>query len=109
MPLELSLTTEQKQHVKLNPVTAAGNPATLDGAPVWTVVSGPGTIEADADGLGAFIITPDKSDGTQTIYQVSADADLGAGVTTIEDTIILTSTNPFASSFGLTADDPVAK
>lgn len=109
MPLDLLLTTEQKQHVKLNPVTAAGSPATLDGTPVWTVVSGSGTVVADNDGLGAFIVTPDKADGTPTIYQVSADADLGEGVTTIEDTITLSSSNPFASSFGLSADEPVAK
>src|ERR1043165_893472 len=103
MPLELTLTTEQKQHVKLTPKTAAGNPASVDGAPAWSVISGPGTIVADADGLGAFIVTPDDADGTPTIYQVSADADLGEGVTTITDTITLTTTHPQATSLGLAA------
>jgi hypothetical protein len=109
MALNLTLTTEQKQHVKINPVTAAGKPAKLDGAPVWEVTSGPGTVVPDADGLGAFIVTPDDTDGTQTIYTVSADADLGAGVDTITDTIVLTTVHADAAVLGLTSDPAVAK
>lgn len=109
MPLDLTLTTEQKQHLKLTPKTAAGKDAPLDGAPVWSVISGNGTVVPDDDGLGAFIVSTDDVDSTPTIFQVSADADLGSGVETISDTITLTSTAPNASSLGLVADTPVAK
>lgn len=107
--LELSITTEQKVHVKLAPVTAGGAPATLDGPPAWTVQSGSGTVEPDADGLGAFLLSTDTVDGIPTVFMVSGDADLGAGVTSIQDTISLTTTNAQAAAFGLTADAAVPK
>jgi hypothetical protein len=107
--LNLTITTDEKVHVKLNPVTATGKPAVVDGVPVWSVVSGNGTIEPDADGLGAFLISTDAVDGIDTIYMVDADADLGPGVTDIQDTITLTTTNAQAQSLGLTSDAPVSK
>lgn len=109
MPLDLTLTTEQKQHVKLAPKTAAGKDAALDGVPVWAVVSGSGTVVPDADGLGAFIVSTDEVDSVVTVYSVSADADLGSGVDTITDTITLTTTHANAAALGLVADTPVAK
>ena len=112
MPLNLSCSTEQKWHVKLAPVDALGKPAPVDGVPVWSVKSGNGTVAADADGMGAFLLTPDTFDATaaDTIFQVDADADLGSGVTDISDTITLTATPPQATSLGLAADPaPVAK
>lgn len=107
--LDLSLTTELKQHVKLVPKTSGGKDAPVDGVPVWTVVSGAGTVEPDADGLGAFIISTDAVDSTMTIYQVDADADLGSGVETISDTISLTTVAANAASLGLVADAAVPK
>lgn len=104
MPLELSLTTEQKQRVKLSPVTAQGNPATLDGVPSWEVLSGAGTVQVEDGGLSAFLVSTDTVDGVPTVVKVSADADLGEGVVLIEDTISLTTTNAQAAAFGLTAD-----
>src|SRR5881296_3072465 len=44
--LELTCTNEQQIKVRLNPRTDAGKPAKLDGVPVWSVVSGPGTVVA---------------------------------------------------------------
>ena len=109
MPLDLSLTSEQKQHVTVSPKTAAGNAAELDGPVTVDVTSGPGTVEVDADGKGFTVITPDVVDGTPTIYNVKGDADLGEGVETISDVVTLTTTAPKAASFGLVADAPVAK
>lgn len=109
MPLDLVLTTEQKQHVKLAPKTAAGKDATLDGVPTWTVVSGAGTVVPDADGLGAFVVSTDDVDSVATVFSVSADADLGSGVDTITDTITLTTTHANAAALGLVADPAVAK
>lgn len=107
--LTLTITTEQKVHVKLTPVTAEGNPAALDGIPVWSVVSGKSTVVPDADGLGAFLVSTDAVDGVDTVFMVDADADLGPGVTDIQDTITLTVTNAQAKSLGITADAPVDK
>lgn len=109
MPLQLSITTEEKIHVTLAPQTASGKAATLDGAPKWTVVSGAGTVVADADGLGAFLLSTDTVDGVDTVFMVDADADLGAGVRDLQDTITLTTTNAEAAALGLTADAAVPK
>lgn len=109
MPLELTLTTEEKVHVKLAPVSENGKPASVDGIPKWTVVSGSGTVVADADGLGAFLLSTDTVDGIPTVFMVDADADLGPGVTDLQDTITITTTNAQAKSLGLVADAPVNK
>jgi hypothetical protein len=109
MPLSLTCTTEEKIHVKLTPTTQSGKPAAVDGAPKWTVVSGAGTVVPDADGLGAFLLSTDEVDGVDTVFMVDADADLGPGVTDIQDTITLTTTNAQAKSLGLTADPAVSK
>lgn len=102
MPLELAITTEQKIPVTLAPVTANGGAASVDGAPVFEVVSGSGTIgEISEDGLTAYIVSGDSPD--TTVVRVSADADLGEGVTTIEDLITVTVTNAQAAALGLTA------
>jgi len=109
MPLSLTLDTTQKQHVVLHPVTATGTPAAVDGAPAWSVVSGAGTVVADADGLGAFLLSTDAVDGIDTVFMVTADADLGAGVTDIQDTITVTTVNAQAVALGITADAAVPK
>lgn len=109
MPLALSCTSEEKIHVKLSPKTAQDKDATVDGVPVWSVVSGSGTVVPDADGLGAFLVSTDTVDGVDTVFLVDADADLGPGVTDIQDTITLTTTNAQAKSLGLTADAAIPK
>jgi hypothetical protein len=105
MPLDLTITTEQKVHVTANPVTAAGKPAKVDGPVTFTTVTGDVTIEA-SDATSATIVSGANGDST---VSVSADADLGAGVETITDTITVHVTDPKATSLGLVADAPVAK
>jgi len=78
----LILTDEQKCSVSVAFKTDKGNPAPVDGVPVWassneaTVVVTPA-----ADGLSAELTTP----GGLGVAQISvkADADLGAGTTEI--------------------------
>lgn len=103
MPLDLSINTAQKIKVTLAPVTASGNPAVLDGTPTWTVTQGSGTVVPEADGLSAYIVSPATVDGVVTVVTVSADADLGSGVRTIEDVINTTITNEEAAALGITA------
>lgn len=109
MPLKLVISTEEKIHVTLAPKTAGGNPAAVDGAPVWSVVSGAGTVVSDANGLGAFLLSTGTVDGIDTVFMVSADADLGPGIINIQDTITLTTAHAQAAALGLTAAPAVPK
>lgn len=82
----------QQFNATLAITNAAGGAATVDGVPVWassdeTVV----TVTAAADGMSAVI--PCVAPGTARIT-VTADADMGAGTTTItgvsEDIVVTT-------------------
>ncbi len=106
--LELTITNEQQVTVRLNPRTDAGKPAKLDGAPVWSVTSGPGTVVPAADGLSAVLVSSD-TDLTDTIYLVDGDADLGSGKEDVQDQIILHVSHANATNLGLVADQPVLK
>ena len=107
MPLALKITNEQKINVALNPVTATGKPAKLDGKPTWSVISGDSTIVVADDGLSADLVSSDSAGDTQ--YLVEADADLGEGVQTISDTIALRVDGAQAESLGLVAGQPTPK
>lgn len=79
-----AITTTQQFLLTINPTDKRGKPAPVDGAPVWassneavaTVVPNPG-------GLSALVVAQGIGDYT---VSVSADADLGAGVTTLTAT-----------------------
>jgi hypothetical protein len=103
----ITITNEQKVLVTLAPTTAAGNPATLDGTPVWTVVSGDATLEVAEDGLSAFLVSG-AADVTSQI-EVTADADLGEGVVTLTDVIDLAVVAAQASALGLVVDTAILK
>ena len=107
MPLQLKINDEQKVNVTLNPVTSSGKPVKVDGKPEWVADAGGSTLQVSQDGMSATLISSDLP--SVTVFTVSADADLGQGVTTISDTIELTVTDPQASSLGLKADPPVDK
>ncbi len=107
MAVEVSLTNEQKVNVTLAPVTDTGKAAKLDGAPVWSVVSGDSTVVAAADGLSADLVSSD-SPGDST-FLVHADADLGSGVVDVEETITLHVAGALATHLGITIGTPVAK
>jgi hypothetical protein len=77
------LPDNQKVPVSIAFTDAAGNPAPVDGVPVWTA-SDNGTLltlEVSTDGMFCMIIANGPL-GTAQV-NVSADADLGAGVVTI--------------------------
>lgn len=98
--LELNITNEQKIPVTVNPVTATGRPAQLDGPIVVTVQSGDGTVETVDDRTFKAVSGDNPGD---TVYLVSADADLGAGVVTVSDIVTLHVAGALAESLGLTA------
>jgi hypothetical protein len=107
MPVAVTITNEQKVTASLAPVTDTGKAAKLDGAPVWSVVTGTGTVVPAADGLSAELISGDDPGDTQ--YLVKADADLGQGVVEISDTIDLTVQGALATNLGIAISAPVPK
>lgn len=107
MPLDITITNEQKVTVTLKPVTATGKPAPLDGVPTWTVQSGDSTVVPAADGLSASLVSSDTPG--DTVFLVEADADLGSGVENIADTIRLSVAGARAANLGLEAGTPEPK
>lgn len=105
--LAVKISNEQKVKITLTPKTDTGKPAKLDGAPVWTVVSGDSTVVPAPDGLSADLVSSDTPG--DTVFLVDADADLGTGVEDLQETITLTVTGANAKNLGLSADAPVPK
>lgn len=104
--LDLTITNEEKVRVQCVPVTAAGNPAPLDGDVAFEVVIGSCTVER-VDATTVFIVSGDLPGDCQ--LTVSADADLGEGVEPISDVITVHVEGAQAASLGLVADEPVLK
>jgi len=98
--LSIACTNEEKVTVTANPVTAAGHPASFDGALKVTVTEGDGTVEQDPAFPNSFKAVSGDIAG-QTKYLVEADVDLGEGVTNIQETVELTVSTAAAASFGL--------
>ncbi len=107
-----AINTDQRyDNVTLAVTNAAGQPANVDGVPVWassdeTVL----TVVAGADGMSAVIDT--VAPGTARVT-VSADADLGAGTVPLtgvtEDINVTLGPSHQASVMTLTLGAPVAK
>lgn len=106
MPLELTITNEQQCTVHVQPITPAGNPAPVDGAATWTVQEGACMIVL-IDDTSATIVSGDTPG--DSVILVSADADVGEGVQTIMDTILVHVEGAMATQLGLSADAPVLK
>lgn len=102
MPLAIASSNEEQVPVTATPVSASGKPAQIDGALTVSVVSGDGTFTQDAAFPLMFKAVSGDLAG-DTVYSVSADADLGAGVVTISDTVTLTVTSAAAATLGLVA------
>jgi hypothetical protein len=100
--LAIACTNEEKVTVNATPQSASGKPATIDGALTVVVMSGDGKFEQDAASPLSFKAVSGDAPG-DTVYDVSGDADLGAGVVTIHDTVTLTVTSAVAANFGLSA------
>lgn len=117
--LNLESTTEEKVPVSINPTTKAGNPSKIDGKATVTVSSGGATfLEATEEevttyetggfpGLIGFVVSEDT--GGSSVFDVSADADLGEGITSVADSINYVYNDPQAQNLGLSSGAPVAK
>lgn len=105
--MNISISTEQQVRLHVAFLTAAGNPAPVDGIPSWTT-SSPAVADliVDSDGMGALAVS--KAVGT-TLITVQADADLSSGTNTITGTLGLEVTQAAAEVVDVTAETPTFK
>src|SRR5262249_8094582 len=106
MPGEATISTEQKVLVTVQPMTAAGNPAPVDGAAAFSVTSGTCTIQ-NVDALSAYVVSGSAPGDSQV--SMSVDADLGAGVVPVTDTLTVHVTSATAESLTVTVGAPILK
>lgn len=105
--ISIALNNEQKVKITLAPKTAKGKPVEVDNPPAWSVVSGDATVEPEADGLSAFVISGESPGMSQVL--IEADADLGEGVETISETLQVTVNGALAQNLGVTVGTPEDK
>lgn len=104
----LNLTDSQQVALAAAFADKAGNPASVDGAPVWTSSDETVlTVVADATGLTATATATGKL-GTAQV-SVTADADLGAGTTAITGVLDVTVLAGSAVSAVVSAGAPSEK
>lgn len=105
-----TLRDDQKVLLTIQPLDAKGKPAAVDGAPTWassdeTQV----TLEVASDGLSAVAsgVAP-PADATAALPRVvvTADADLGSGITPITGSLEFTITAGSAATISITAGTP---
>lgn len=104
--MQVNLTNEQKVKLTVNPVTAAGHPAQLDGPVSFSVESGECTIEP-VDERSCYIVSGDLPG--DSVVVASADADLGDGVVNVAASVDVHVEGAMASSLGLALGTPEAK
>lgn len=104
----LVLTDSQFVELSVAPVNKAGNPAKVDGAPVWTVsdLDVLDLVVAE-DGMSAKVVSKGKLGVCQV--NVSADADLGEGVMNISGLLDVEVKAGPAVSLGVSAGVPQEK
>ncbi len=101
------LTVDQKLTATVAFQDSHGNPATVDGVPVWS--AGDATIAAitpAADGMSA-VVAAGNTGSTQ--ISVTADADLGSGIRSIVGTADIQVVGGEAVTAGLTLGTPEPK
>jgi hypothetical protein len=99
------ITDTQQVDLAIKPVDKKGNPGQVDGVPAWTS-SNPAvaTVEPASDGLSATVKAATALGTTQ--ISVTADADLGAGVTPIVGTVDIEVVGGQAVSLSIVAGTP---
>jgi len=106
MPVTIALTTEEKVLLTLSPQTPNGNPAPVDGEPVWSVTAGDVTLDVQPGGLSAYVVS--GAAGTSEVT-VTADADMGEGVKTLSDIAAVNVVPAEAAGLGLSVGAPEPK
>jgi hypothetical protein len=102
----ISMTNEEKRLITAQPMTAAGNPAVIDGSVAFSIVSGTCTL-ASVDDTSAYVVSGDTA-GDSTVSMV-CDADLGSGVINVSDTMLVHVTSASAANLVVTVGNPELK
>ncbi len=100
----ISMTNSQQATATIQPVDKRNQPAPVDGVPVWassdeTIV----TVTPAADGMSAVVAAVGPLGAAKV--SVTADADLGAGVSSIFGTLDVTITQGQAVGINITLGD----
>jgi hypothetical protein len=103
--MSLVITDTQEVGLSISPVDKKGHPAKVDGPPVWTSSDDSiATVSAAEDGLSA-VVSANVNLGKAQI-NVSADADLGEGQTSITGTLEIEVVAGEAVSLAINAGTP---
>jgi hypothetical protein len=102
MPLKITITTEQKELVTFVPTSDAGNEVKTDEPVKFAVTSGGVTVDPQADGVSAFVVSGASPETGAVVTVTDASGNL-------TDTVTVDVTAPTASHFVETAQPPVAK
>lgn len=107
LQVQKTITDHQLFNLTLAPKDAGGQPAKVDGVPAWNQSGDPNVVALtpSADGLSCEV----RALGPTGIVTVTAtaDADLGEGVMTLEDTCDVQVIAGPASTLGLSAGETV--
>lgn len=102
----VNLRIDQTVRLFIKPVDKKGNPAVLDGVPVWsTSNSEVATLAVAEDGLSA-VLTPVGPLGS-CVVSLSADADMGSGVKPLSAATDVQVSSGAAVTLEIQADTPV--
>lgn len=104
--VDVTMSSEQMSLLHAVPLTAAGNPDSVEGDVTFTVVSGDCTLGDRVSTTSQWLLagTPGECE-----VEASGDADLGAGVIAIVGTYHVHVLDPVAAAFDVSADEPVLK
>ena len=107
--MALVLPADHKVVASIEPIDANGNHASIDGVPAWSsssdAVASVTPHEDDGSGIYSADIVPGTALGTCQI-NVTADADLGSGVTTISGVLDVQVVGGEAVGFKITTNPP---
>lgn len=106
-PLVLVMNDHQRLTLSINPTDVDGDPANVDGLPVWDLFEGAPellNLFPSEDGLSCEV----SANGTvgSGVVRCSADVDLGEGVVSIEEFANFTIVQSMATELGMTASAP---
>lgn len=109
MSVAVQSTTDEKVPITMTPVTASGSSAPVQGDLQFEIVSGAATVEYNgaARQLVFDVVSEDVAGSSQ--IRVTADADMGEGVTPISEIIDYAYTSPQAASLGVQVGTPIPK
>jgi hypothetical protein len=103
----LTMTATQQCALTLAVTDAKGNPATVDGVPVWSSADETRvSVEAAADGMSATIFAEGPATTQPVQVSVTADADLGEGIKPLVGLLDVTIVGAEATVIAITPGTP---